>query len=112
MALGLKKTIYLGFIDDSLKDCYARFKPLSFPQYQSYVKVLTAVDTDAAPAVQIEQVRELVPFLKQLFVEGKILGSDGAIRDMTKEDLDDPEMPAEFFVGVGLKLSEGINPKS
>ncbi len=34
------------------------------------------------------------------------------MRDMTAEDLEDPEMPVEFFVIIGLKLTEAINPKS
>lgn len=109
MALGLKKTIYLDFIDETMKDCYLRFKPFGFERYKEYIDVFNKVDTEADVNTMLEQLKPLIPFFKELFIEGKVFDENGEMRDARVEDLDD--LPVEFYTHTIVKFTETIRPK-
>lgn len=111
MALGLKKTIRFDIVDESLKDCYARFKPFGFKDYKAYIAVYDKIDNTKKPDEVMEQVKAIIPFFKTVFVDGKIFGADGSLRDMTAEDFDDPEFPVEYLLNAGRLLTNSIDPK-
>ncbi len=103
----LLKTLKLGFIDDSLKDYYVRFRPYGISESKKYLELSDTLDAAKLKAMKgnadvhlgselhdfILKIKDLV---SEMWVEGSVPDNDGNAQPMTKDDLN--EMPTEFFL--------------
>lgn len=100
-SLKIEKRISLGFLGDKYKEDYFLFNAMPVREFKTVSKSLEAVEKDNEKSLDV-----LVQLLKDKFAGGKFAGED-----LTKENIDDLDLPAItkiFVVLTGQDDPKGV----
>lgn len=87
------KHISLAFMGAGWEECYLNFRAFRWADIK---------DTDTENKASHVVIEETLAVLKRSFLDGKGIGTDGQVLDITADDLDDLDLEALTTIGQQL----------
>ena len=94
----------LGFIGEEWKECYINFNGLTIRDIRDQVPAIANIDNKNQKEI-IDGMDKILNLIKDKFISGKAIDSEGKLVDLKANDLDD--LPANVLVRALNFLSQG-----
>jgi hypothetical protein len=106
------KKMSLGFLGADWKDAYLSFYPVTISDIKNKFPEFSTFQGEEVkdPKKVGQSVDKVVSFLKDKFIEGKVIIMDGTLIPLKVEELED--LPTEVLSKALSFLSQGVTPAS